>query len=396
MDSMRFTGLGVDDRPVIGVMRHCERADYSFDVHSANDDIAENPYDPALSKTGCAHAHEVAEELAGSAPGKRIDIVVTSPYTRCLETACVIAKRLGKPLIVDPALQEVLARTLFNGSLDGSRPETSRPCDACVSFARERGVRCLTDEARPKDQDERAGEETTPFWETRPEPRWPESVPQAFRRYKDAFFDYANDGRSFFLVTHTLAVQAIAKKCMREEKALHHKHVENGFYFFCSPLSMDLDASTNSTSSFKIVDEFNVDLASMTVDLPRKDKRRARARMTDSGSFSLSSFDASGDLMREDVSAERDLTRSPYCDSTPEGSSPASVGQQRSRGSLLSRPVEVPEDASTRKVVSWTARLTGSAARLLARRKESKEKSRKNGETLLGTGDEKESVAART
>ena len=69
-------------------------------------------------------------------------------------------------------------------------------------------------------------------------------------RYKEAFHDYVDDGRNFFLVTHTLAVQAIGKKYLPKEKGLHYKHAEHGFYFFCNPRSSDLDTNSNSTSSF--------------------------------------------------------------------------------------------------------------------------------------------------
>jgi broad specificity phosphatase PhoE len=387
-------------------MRHCERADCSFD---SQNDLAENQNDPPLSVSGAAHAREVAEELAASPCGQRIDVVVTSPYTRCLETASIIAERLDRPLCVDPALQEVLARTLFSHS-DGSRPTTSRSIDECISFAKKRGVRILTRDALPTDEGSSTGATKIPFWEARSEPVWPESVPQEFRRYKEAFYDYANDGRSFFLVTHTLAVQAIAKKCTREERALHHKHVQHGFYFFCSPLSADIDASTNSTSSISMLSM--VDFSGMPIDLPKKEKARARGSTSNgSGSFSFGgSFEAGSndafDPMRRAKSEEGNMTSSPVWSPSPDGSPCVSLVdpdlRKLSRGSLLIRGEEGTDDAhskesSTRKSGSWAMRLSGSVARLLARRKESKEKSRaKMDETLIRKCDEKEPPAERT
>jgi broad specificity phosphatase PhoE len=386
-------------------MRHCERADLSFD--SANDDVAENPHDPPLSVSGAAHAREVAEELAGSVCGARIDVVVSSPYTRCLETACLIAERLDRPLVIDPALQEVLARTLFSGS-DGSRPTTMRTYAECVTFVKKRGVRCLSGEALSTDGGN-SEEAETPFWASRSEPVWPESVPQAFRRYKEAFYDYVNDGRSFFLVTHTLALQAIGKKCVREQKALHQKHVQHGFYFFCSPLSVDLETSTNSTSSLSLLS--SVDLAGQTIELPGKERARGlSSNQSGSFSFEVENNGSRSPVLRSAMSEEGDRSRSIVYDSSPEATPLASMVSlgggllkttefPRSKGSLLHRGVDVSDDAiskdATRKG-SWGVRLSSSVARLLARRKESKEKLRgKMGETLLGTGDEKEPAAAR-
>jgi len=72
--------------------------------------------DPSLSTSGAAHVAELARSLAGV----RIDRIVTSPLTRCRETAdAVIAARFESvALDVDDRLRE-----LRFGAIEGMNPE---------------------------------------------------------------------------------------------------------------------------------------------------------------------------------------------------------------------------------------------------------------------------------
>ncbi len=59
-------------------------------------------HDPALTPLGEQQAEAAADALAG----ERIDRILASPYTRALQTAAPIARRLGIPVLVRPAIRE--------------------------------------------------------------------------------------------------------------------------------------------------------------------------------------------------------------------------------------------------------------------------------------------------
>lgn len=59
-------------------------------------------HDPALTPAGEQQAEAAAESLAG----EDIRRILASPYTRALQTAAPIARRLGLPVLVNPAVRE--------------------------------------------------------------------------------------------------------------------------------------------------------------------------------------------------------------------------------------------------------------------------------------------------
>ena len=59
-------------------------------------------HDPALTPLGEEQADAAAESLAG----ERLARIITSPYTRALQTAAPIARRLGLPITVNPIVRE--------------------------------------------------------------------------------------------------------------------------------------------------------------------------------------------------------------------------------------------------------------------------------------------------
>jgi len=68
--------------------------------------------DPKLTPLGHQQAAHAAEALAGEG----IKRIIVSPYTRALQTAAPIARRLGVPVIVNPIVRERYAFTCDVGS----------------------------------------------------------------------------------------------------------------------------------------------------------------------------------------------------------------------------------------------------------------------------------------
>ncbi|GGC29991.1 hypothetical protein GCM10011504_05280 [Siccirubricoccus deserti] len=68
--------------------------------------------DPKLTELGHQQAEAAAEALAG----ERIRRIISSPYTRALQTATPVARRLGIPIIVTPTVRERYAFSCDIGS----------------------------------------------------------------------------------------------------------------------------------------------------------------------------------------------------------------------------------------------------------------------------------------
>ena len=71
--------------------------------------------DPALTPLG----HEQAEAAAQALASERITRIICSPYTRALQTAEPVARRLGVPVFINPIVRERYAFTC-----DVGRPAT--------------------------------------------------------------------------------------------------------------------------------------------------------------------------------------------------------------------------------------------------------------------------------
>jgi len=69
--------------------------------------------DPKLTPLGHGQAEAAAEAIAGSHEVRRI---IASPYTRALQTAAPLARRLGLPVLVNPVVRERYAFTCDVGS----------------------------------------------------------------------------------------------------------------------------------------------------------------------------------------------------------------------------------------------------------------------------------------
>lgn len=69
--------------------------------------------DPRLTPLGHSQAEAAAEALAGAQDIRRI---IASPYTRALQTAAPLARRLGLPVLVNPIVRERYAFSCDIGS----------------------------------------------------------------------------------------------------------------------------------------------------------------------------------------------------------------------------------------------------------------------------------------
>lgn len=72
--------------------------------------------DPALTELGRDQAAAAAAHLANGAVARRIRRIVSSPYTRTLQTAEIVAAGLGLPVEVDPLIGERAAFVCDIGS----------------------------------------------------------------------------------------------------------------------------------------------------------------------------------------------------------------------------------------------------------------------------------------
>eukprot|EP01059_Diplonema_ambulator_P037079 TRINITY_DN961_c0_g1_i2.p1 TRINITY_DN961_c0_g1~~TRINITY_DN961_c0_g1_i2.p1 ORF type:complete len:271 (+),score=37.95 TRINITY_DN961_c0_g1_i2:48-860(+) len=87
------------------VVRHGHRIDNFDDTWAAT---AARPYDPPLTEEGKATALALGKEFAEFGAEERPTLIISSPFTRCIETAIGVAKGLGlKEISVHKALGEI-------------------------------------------------------------------------------------------------------------------------------------------------------------------------------------------------------------------------------------------------------------------------------------------------
>eukprot|EP00931_Biecheleriopsis_adriatica_P048811 TRINITY_DN28203_c0_g1_i1.p1 TRINITY_DN28203_c0_g1~~TRINITY_DN28203_c0_g1_i1.p1 ORF type:complete len:405 (-),score=77.61 TRINITY_DN28203_c0_g1_i1:3-1190(-) len=95
------------------VLRHGERADQATPQAWYRSELGRRyPFDPPLTHRGRMQASEVAKEL-DKAYGRDFELVISSPFIRCIETAVVICKQLDLGLCVDRELGEIFAPEYF-------------------------------------------------------------------------------------------------------------------------------------------------------------------------------------------------------------------------------------------------------------------------------------------
>jgi len=78
------------------------------------EDYTRWPLDPPLSDEGSATAQQLAGDVSDYYQERcsRLDVVLTSPYLRCIQTAVAICDKLGPNvrLVIDNSLGEIYGR----------------------------------------------------------------------------------------------------------------------------------------------------------------------------------------------------------------------------------------------------------------------------------------------
>lgn len=206
----------------IGVVRHAERADSMFAFLNGTrwhqtQEAQDWPTDPPLSDAGLVHARRMAADARIFAEGARttIQVVVTSPYFRCVQTAVALCLELGQHtvLLVDRELGEVYGPSVM-GEREPAAP--SRPVSHLFEYCGRHGVHC---KARAIGK-----------W-----PTWPENLQGARRRYATRFLTLLQRAktvrRNFLLITHADCVGA-ALRMMPSHADSHVESIDFGGMFF--------------------------------------------------------------------------------------------------------------------------------------------------------------------
>lgn len=184
---------------VCAVARHAERADEGFASRwPMTSDAARFPFDPPLTTTGIVDAHDLGCKIKSAIInwGNVPPVVVSSPYKRCVQTACEICSVLNAPLLIDRQLGEMFSPALFGGEIEPKN--IHRPFSTARAYALDRGVAIRSKCVGRK-------------------PLWPESTEDARMRFAKRFQEYVNRGimaqRHFILISHAEAVAA-AVSCL--------------------------------------------------------------------------------------------------------------------------------------------------------------------------------------
>eukprot|EP00435_Cladocopium_sp_Y103_P010447 s3233_g2.t1 len=177
-------------RVAVAVVRHAERADdmHVFDDWGCSQDARDFPFDPPITTNGVQPAKELAYDLKKQLLA--VDLVISSPYLRCLQTAEILAEAFDAVVLLDSELGEVLGPSVFE-----TRPPSSvRSWQSAKSLCRTQRAKA----GRAMDK----------------KPQWPETLKDARVRYAKRFLDYLRRSRrakkSCILVTHGHMVQVCA------------------------------------------------------------------------------------------------------------------------------------------------------------------------------------------
>lgn len=188
---------------IFGVVRHAERADAAFAVQPGGgprwtraSDAQMWPFDPPITEEGKHAAGEAGIKIQAFADecGTKIDIILCSPYTRCVQTASAIASKLRPAcrILIDHSVGEIFGPAIMSQS---EPTKVVRPLDGA-----------LPSSVRRK-QLLGGGSKVIGTW-----PTWPEDPRSARQRFANRFLTHLqrsmSSKRNFLLVTHADCVGA--------------------------------------------------------------------------------------------------------------------------------------------------------------------------------------------
>lgn len=250
---------------LFGVIRHAERADQTGETWNGglwheSPDFSMHPNDPPLSDAGCQQAVAMADTIKYSLKSMQtgVQMIVTSPYMRCVQTACTLARRLEGPvrLMIDFGLAEMFGPEIF-GDIPPSN--TVRKMDELLAYAKKFGVEVIK----------------TPvgIW-----PTWPETLSICRKRYMERLLVYLMRGertrRNFLLVSHADCVGS-ALALMPSQGGRIVEHVGSGGMFLSSRNRHSLKVGLSSTLPTTHPDVGLLDdkaLSKAQMDLDKTDK----------------------------------------------------------------------------------------------------------------------------
>lgn len=146
--------------------------------------------DPTLTSRGEALVATWAKQLMNRVQPLEFQVVVTSPYMRCVQTAVQLCRFMGPQvrLLIDDEMGEIYGPKAMG---DDEPTELLRPVDEIISYCKSHGVEI--------------GGRRLGSW-----PSWPETVPCARLRFVKRFLQYLRRAQvtchNFILVTHGDAV----------------------------------------------------------------------------------------------------------------------------------------------------------------------------------------------
>eukprot|EP00931_Biecheleriopsis_adriatica_P006731 TRINITY_DN10808_c0_g1_i4.p1 TRINITY_DN10808_c0_g1~~TRINITY_DN10808_c0_g1_i4.p1 ORF type:complete len:279 (-),score=40.59 TRINITY_DN10808_c0_g1_i4:275-1111(-) len=192
-----------EDFRICGVARHAERADSAFALWKCgqwmdSEDARRWFQDPPLSDVGEIEALETAKVVRGFAErlNSSIDVVISSPYMRCVQTAAVICAKLGPSteLVLDSSAGEIFSQSVFG---DDEPENHRRPLQSLIDECKSRGVLNIC---------------PTLFGI---EPPWPETLREGKHRFAESFLKHMHRSRrnsqNILIVTHADCVAAASK-----------------------------------------------------------------------------------------------------------------------------------------------------------------------------------------
>lgn len=195
-----FQGSIPAAKATVAVVRHAERVDGAWDQSWIGTQQWEQyPHDPAITEVGRQQARACSERLLATCAS--FDVIVSSPYLRCVQTALVLAEALDASIMLDYELGESMAKEVFGDEGPSTTPwRSSKELLSALEVLKESSS-CLT---RLK-LDRTLG---VP-------PQWPESRSQVSMRYAGRFVKYlkraSRSRKHVVLVTHGGMLPACAR-----------------------------------------------------------------------------------------------------------------------------------------------------------------------------------------